>query len=67
MTARDRWTVDLKCPICGRTGKAELSQADGWSFMKDQSTSVDSLSDGFVEREQDGRPAFFCGKDDVRC
>ncbi len=47
MTARDRWTDDLKCPKCGKVGKAELSHADGWSFTKNQSTSIDSVTEGF--------------------
>jgi predicted RNA-binding Zn-ribbon protein involved in translation (DUF1610 family) len=48
MTARDRWTADLRCPKCGNSGSAHLSQEDGWSFSNgDQSTQIDSVPDGF--------------------
>jgi hypothetical protein len=48
MTARDRWTVDLRCPKCGNTGTAHLWQEDGWSFSNgDQSTHIDSVPQGF--------------------
>ena len=48
MKARDRWTENLKCPRCGKTGEAQLSQADTYAFlMGNTETSVDFLSDGF--------------------
>ncbi len=62
MSARDRWTVDLKCPACGKVGMAELSQEDGWAFMRNQSTSVDSVPAGFdykIEQPM-GQPQFYC-------
>ncbi|WP_141678195.1 hypothetical protein U8P73_15045 [Rhizobium beringeri] len=60
MTARDRWEVELKCPVCGKTGTAEVSQADGWAFKNDQSTRVDDTPEGFDYEFKDGRPRFFC-------
>jgi len=62
MTARDRWTEKLKCPTCGREGRAELSQLDGWSFSNgDQSTTVDEVTAGFGYRKDiSGHPKFFC-------
>jgi hypothetical protein len=60
MTARDRWEVQFKCPTCGKVGAADLSQADGWSFMKDQSTSVDDYTKGFDFRIVENRIKFFC-------
>lgn len=63
MTARDRWTQTLKCPVCGKTGTADVSQADGWEFERDQSTRVDHTPDGFdYETDKDGHPRFFCSE-----
>lgn len=65
MTARDRWTVDLKCSHCGAEGEAELSQADGWEFARDQSTRIDSIPSGFVVASSPddlSRPTFECAK-----
>jgi hypothetical protein len=48
MTARDQWTENLKCPTCGRTGSAELSQASGQAFHDgDQAIRVDHVPEGF--------------------
>lgn len=48
MTARDRFSVPLKCPECGLEATARLSQEDGWSFMKgNRGTAVDEMPDGF--------------------
>jgi hypothetical protein len=64
MTARDKWTVRLKCSDCGRSGEASLSQEDGWSFMHDQSTQIDTVSEGFrAVPSKDRRSVdFFCAK-----
>jgi hypothetical protein len=49
MTARDRFTWKLKCPSCGKTGIANVSQEDGWSYMNgDRSTQIDEVPDGFI-------------------
>lgn len=66
MTARDRWTIDLKCPDCGREGVAHVSQEDGWSFQHDQSTRVDSVSPGFRVDYPDGKPDFYCKADGAK-
>jgi predicted RNA-binding Zn-ribbon protein involved in translation (DUF1610 family) len=64
MTARDRWTVDLRCPKCGNSGTAHLWQEDGWSFSNgDQSTHIDALPDGFrIQTQRTGALKFFCEK-----
>jgi hypothetical protein len=46
MAARDRFTISLKCPKCGRTGEAQVSE-DDYPFMRSPRFSVDSLPDGF--------------------
>lgn len=33
-TLRDKWTVDLECPRCGRLDVARLSQADGYAYVR---------------------------------
>ncbi len=65
MAARDRWTITIRCPKCGSTGEVELSQADGWAFMKDQSTSIDHVPDGF-KSTADEVIAFVCIADEIR-
>jgi predicted RNA-binding Zn-ribbon protein involved in translation (DUF1610 family) len=48
MTARDRWSQKLTCPKCGKTGKVNLSQADGHAFLRGETEiTVDAISDGF--------------------
>ena len=64
MTARDRWTVDLHCPKCGKSGTAHVYQEDGWSFSNgDQSTHVESIPDGFTSKNI-GKSGlkFFCSE-----
>ena len=60
MTARDRWERELKCPVCGKTGTARISEADGWEFQNDQSTRVDFTPDGFSYEIVDGINRFSC-------
>lgn len=62
MSARDRWTEKLGCPICGRTGEARLSQLDGYSYMSDQRTTVDHTPAGFrAEKRPDSNLIdFYC-------
>jgi len=75
MTARDRWTEDLECPQCGLKGTAEVSQADGYAFLRNPETTVDYLPAGFrpvVEAANveglSGMPVtnFYCKACDVR-
>jgi hypothetical protein len=35
MIVLDRWTENLRCPICRKTGTARLSQTDGWNAHAD--------------------------------
>jgi RecJ-like exonuclease len=46
MTARDRYTFDLKCPSCGKQGFADVSENDGpWSGGP--GFRVDHVPEGF--------------------
>jgi hypothetical protein len=69
MTARDRFTVKLECPMCGKTGVAHLSQADGYSNLHDRSTRVEALAQGFKPVEQRTGPydlLIYCADCDVK-
>ena len=51
----DEWNESLRCPICGKTGKASLSQDN------DDAPTVQSVPDGFkVVATHSQRPAT-CG------
>lgn len=65
MGARDRWTMAIKCPVCGNAGEVEVSQEDGWAFMRDQSTTIDHVPKGFsVQTGEDVRSmTFICDVD----
>jgi hypothetical protein len=69
MTARDKFPAELRCPKCGREGVAQLSEEDGWAYMKgNRSTSVDHLPDGFKvvkKLSYYGDVDIFCATDDV--
>ena len=40
--------MPLRCPTCGREGKAEMSENDGYSFAFGAAeTRVDSIPEGF--------------------
>lgn len=65
MSARDNFCAELLCPVCGRTGKAELSENDGYSYsFGDKSTRVDSLTDGFTRLDS---PSWIRNDLDFRC
>ena len=36
MIVVERWVENLRCPNCGKTGTARLSQADGWTVHVDK-------------------------------
>lgn len=45
--ARDRFQIRLKCPACGRQGLAQAEEQDGPAYLRDSSTRITSLPDGF--------------------
>jgi hypothetical protein len=46
MTTRDQYIIRLRCPKCGKTGDAEVSE-DHHPYMHDIEFHVDSLAEGF--------------------
>jgi hypothetical protein len=50
----DRWVENLRCPNCGKTGAARLSQEDGWN------AHVDGVSEGFKVVETENGRNFYC-------
>lgn len=52
--SRDRFTIDLKCPKCGKPGTAEVSE-DDYPFMRSPGFRIDQIPDGFVETRYSDR------------
>jgi DNA-directed RNA polymerase subunit M/transcription elongation factor TFIIS len=52
MTAKDRYSIELKCPSCGIAGEANLSENDYRNTPPE--THVVSLSTGFSVRREGG-------------
>jgi hypothetical protein len=53
---RERWTEDLVCPNCQKTGQAELSQTDDLSW----DVRADSVADGFIVIQSQHGIIFHC-------
>jgi hypothetical protein len=53
----ERWTEQLRCPMCGKTGSAKLSQGDD-----EETPTADSVPDGFevVSRKRGYGIDFIC-------
>lgn len=45
--AVDRYSFPLKCPACGKTGRADFREKDGGAYLADRGRHVDKVSDGF--------------------
>jgi hypothetical protein len=56
----DEWNEKLRCPSCGKTGMASLSQGD-----RDDMPTVHSVPDGFKAVQTEYGPDFRCGACDV--
>jgi hypothetical protein len=54
MAIHDHWVETLRCPRCGKTGVARLSQADGWHAL------VDQLPEGFKFVGLESGSNFYC-------
>ena len=48
MSASDRYRMGLECLDCGKSGKAEISENEGWSFINRKECHVDSVTEGFI-------------------
>jgi hypothetical protein len=58
MNVLDHWVENLRCPNCGETGAARLSQADGWN------AHVDSAPKGFKFITLEYGSNFYCSSCD---
>jgi hypothetical protein len=56
----DEWNEELRCPECGKTGMASLSQAKG-----DDMPTVQSVPEGFKVVNTEYGPHFHCGACDI--
>ena len=56
---KDQWYENLRCPTCGKTGKASLSQQNG------DTPTIQLLPDGFKVVSTRYGPNFYCGACDV--
>ena len=56
---KDQWYENLHCPVCGKTGKATLSQQNG------DTPTIQLLPDGFKVVNTKHGPDFHCGACDV--
>jgi hypothetical protein len=50
--AREQYKSPLKCPVCSRTGSAEMSDAKSYK-IGDYDTRVHSVSEGFEIKGRD--------------
>jgi hypothetical protein len=56
----DQWDETIRCPQCGNTGMASLSQ-----FLDAMMPTVDRISDGFKAVLTDYGPDFHCRPCDI--
>ena len=56
---KDEWNESLRCPICGKTGRASLSQDNG------DAPSIQVVPAGFKVVDTPHGPDFICGACDV--
>jgi hypothetical protein len=56
----EAWDEKLRCPSCGKTGMASLSQSND-----DNTPTVHSVPDGFKAVQTEYGPDFRCGTCDV--
>ena len=57
---KDKWYENLRCPACGKTGRAGLSQDDD-----DDAATADIVPDGFKVVDGPYGLNFHCGTCDV--
>jgi len=68
MTARESWSKNLRCPVCGLEGVARLSHLDDLPNQYETKTTVDECPSGFKFREDEDDSnifRFFCAADNV--
>jgi len=57
---KDEWNESLRCPTCGKTGVASLSQDND-----DDTSTIQSVPNGFKAMDTSHGPDFFCATCDV--
>ena len=62
MAARDRYTLDIKCPKCSNSGEVEVSE-DDHPYMRDPVFRVDELPSGFTVM----KTSFYRRENVIRC
>lgn len=55
MKKRDRYTLDLECPDCGRKGSARVSEAEN-PVYSGRAYGVDDVPEGFTLIEEGESP-----------
>jgi hypothetical protein len=45
--SREEYTSNLRCPVCGKTGIAEMSDRKSYKIEPDYGTTIDWVPDGF--------------------
>ena len=51
--AREKYELPLKCPKCGRAGRARMSDRKSYKIEPDYDTKVESVPEGFEKRGAD--------------
>ena len=74
MSARDRYTLQVKCVDCESTGVVDISENDGWEFARRGAERiVDKVPEGFTLLDSGSNDieklsfACECGSRNVRC
>ncbi len=63
MPERESWSKNLRCPVCGLEGVAQLSHLDDGTDQYETKTTVDKCPNGFKFREDEDDSnifRFFC-------
>ena len=68
MAVEESWSKDLRCPLCGLAGTAQLSHPDESASRYETKTIIDECPKGFEVREDEDDSnifRFFCIADGV--
>jgi hypothetical protein len=62
MAASDRYTLDLKCPVCGNLGEVRIEENDGAAFLRDPQRCIDRISPGFTVSGENMHTEYLCAE-----